>query len=186
MSNTERPFRTLGWHLKLAREQLKETMAEVSGAVEIEPDALELIEQGRQRPSEEILLLLISHFGLEDVEATSLWELAGYTDIGSSKPHQSEIAATDRSVTMSMPADLRVVYTDLVHVMVNDYGVVMNFMQGTAPGSQPMAVSRVGMSKEHARSVLEVLQQTLEQADKPRQAKLLPRPKNKKRPDTSR
>jgi hypothetical protein len=55
----------------------------------------------------------------------------------------------------------------MIQVMVNNYGVIINFMQGAGPGSQPMAVSRVGMSKEHARSVLEVLQKTLEQADNP-------------------
>ena len=73
MSSAERPFRTLGWQLKLAREQLKETLAEVSGAVEIDNETLELIEQGKRRPSEDVLLLLISHLGFEDTEASSLW-----------------------------------------------------------------------------------------------------------------
>ncbi len=62
---------------------------------------------------------------------------------------------------MVLPADARIVYTDMVHVMVNNYGVIMNFMQTAGPGSQPLAVSRIGMSREHAQSVLEVLQKTL-------------------------
>ena len=41
----------------------------------------------------------------------------------------------------------------------------MTFLQGAGPNNQPLAVSRVGMSKEHARSVLEVLKKTLEQSD---------------------
>lgn len=166
----KRPYRTLGWHLKTAREQLKQSTAEVSGAVEIDVEALEKIEYGEHRPSEDILLLLISHLGFADEEATSLWELAGY--IGKSEPDQA--ADDTKHVAMVMPMDIRVVYTDMVHVMVNDYGVVMNFMQGAGPNNQPLAVARVGMSKEHAQSVLDILQQTLEQAKQSKTQKFLP------------
>ena len=38
----------------------------------------------------------------------------------------------------------------------------MNFMQGNSVEGQPMIVSRLGMSKDHAKSVLEVLKQTIE------------------------
>ena len=74
-----------------------------------------------------------------------------------------------------MPMDLRVVYTDMVHVAVNDFGLVMNFMQTAGPANKPLAIARVGMSREHAKSVLEVLQRTLAQSE-PRQ---LPAPKTK-------
>jgi len=169
MSSAERPFRTLGWQLKLAREQLKETLAEVSGAVEIDNETLELIEQGQRRPSEDVLLLLISHLGVEDTEASSLWELAGYTS-GSLE---------DNATSTVTNHEQRVIYTDMVHVVVNDFGVVMNFMQGSGANNQAIAVARVGMSKQHAKSVLDILTQTLEQADRPKVTKLLPQPKNK-------
>jgi hypothetical protein len=45
--------------------------------------------------------------------------------------------------------------------MVNNYGVVINFMQAGGSDNQPVAVARVGMSREHAESVVQVLQQTL-------------------------
>ena len=44
-SRRQRPYRTLGWHLKIAREQLRESAAEVSGAVEIDLEVLEKIER---------------------------------------------------------------------------------------------------------------------------------------------
>src|SRR5262245_43560188 len=134
MSDGDRPFRILGWHLKLAREQLTESVAEVSGAVEIDAEILEKIEQGKTRPSEDVLLLLISHLGFEDAEANSIWELAGY--VPDNKPYDE----TSKSI------DLRIMYTDMVHVVVNDFGVVMNFLQANGLGNQPLAVSRVGMS----------------------------------------
>ena len=166
-------FARLGGKLKSIREKLKESLAEVSGAVEIEQDLLEQFERGEQRPNEEILLLLISHFEVHDDEATKLWELANYDD-KAGQEDQLQI------LTSVMPGDMRIIYTDMVHVAVNNYGVVINFMQNGGLNNQPMAVARVGMSKEHARSVLEVLQQTLAQSETPVQPKSLPAPRAKK------
>jgi len=167
----DNPYKTLGWHLKFAREQLKKSLDEVSGAVEIDTDVLKKIEQGDQCPSEDVLLLLISHLCLEDAEATSLWELAGYT--GKEKDLDTQLNAV-------MPTDLRIIYADMLHVAVNDYGVVMNFMQGGGPGNQPLAVARVGMSKEHANRVMEMLQASLKQTKPKARPKYLPAPKNHK------
>lgn len=166
--NFGNPYGTLGGQLKSVRERLKETLAEVSGAVEIEIEALQRIENGELRPSEEVLLLLISHFEITDDDALSLWELAGYDDARSGVSSSFEDASPQPNQTaFVMPMDIRVVYTDMVHVMVNNYGVVMNFMQNSGPNNQPLAIARVGMSKEHARSVLKVLQDTLDQAERP-------------------
>ena len=169
------PYKTIGWHLKFAREQRKESLAEVSGAVEIDERTLVRIENGMQRPSEDVLLLLISHLNLEDAEATSLWELAGYED--EDEPQQQAVT--------SFHSDMRVIYTDMVHVMVNDYGVVLNFMQGNGASSQLNGVARVGMSKDHARRVLEMLQAALNQPKPKAKAKYLPAPKTKKRADSN-
>lgn len=169
--NQELPYKPLGTILRRMREQKQQSLAEVSGAVEIDISALTDIEQGRRRPSEDILHLLISHFGVKEEEAIKMWELAGYT----SKPGYPE-PGTDENVqpVFVMPMDVRIVYTDMVHVMVNNHGVVMNFMQSAGPGNKPLAVSRIGMSREHAESVLALLQKAL-QKDQP---KLLPEPKS--------
>ena len=159
-------FRTLGWHLKFAREQLKETLAEVSGAVEIDERTLSLIEDGLQRPGEDVLLLLISHLKLEDAEATSLWTLAGYDELDEPKQTAAQ-------------ADNKIIYTDMVHVVVNDYGVVMNFMQGNGLTSQATGVARVGMSKEHAQRVLDMLQTALDKPKLKAKPKYLPAPKKR-------
>jgi len=160
------PYKTIGWHLKFARQQLKESLAEVSGAVEIDERTLSRIENGQQRPSEDVLLLLITHLNLEDAEATSLWELAGYED---DDVEQQMIAPYN--------SDMRVIYTDMAHVIVNDYGVVMNFMQGNVSSGQLAGVARVGMSKEHAQHVLEMLQTALNQPKQKAKPKYLPAPK---------
>lgn len=160
------PFGPLGAHLKRLREKRRQSLAEVSGAVEIDPETLSAIEDGTERPGEDILLLLISHFATKEDVATKLWELAGYShDELPVKNAINDMHGHAQSGVMVLPADTRIVYTDMVHVMVNNYGVVMNFMQSGGPGNQPLAVSRIGMSREHAKSVLEVLQKTLSLQD---------------------
>ncbi len=162
------PFRTLGERLKHLREGQRQTLAEVSGAVEIDSNLLKDFEQGAQRPSEDVLMLLASFFDLPDDETNQLWELAGY----SNDPMPEE---TTQPVYV-MPMDVRIVYADMYHVAINDYGVMMNFMQSAGPGRQPLAVARLGMSREHAQQVLETLQRALAADTQPRQPKLLPQP----------
>ena len=65
-SPQEQPFKQLGNTLKDIRQKMHETVSDVSGAVEIDESALARIEQGKERPSEDILHLLISHFGMQD------------------------------------------------------------------------------------------------------------------------
>jgi transcriptional regulator with XRE-family HTH domain len=171
------PFHQLGVELKQTRQQRQESLAEVSGAVEIDIEVLAEYEKGAQRPAEDVLLLLISHFAVKEDHATKLWELAGYDQDEVPMTHMvNDDDGQAKSTVAVMPVDARIIYTDMVHVMVNNYGVVMNFMQGSGPNNQPLAVARIGMSKEHAQSVLEVLQKTLQQAESTQ--KSLPTPKS--------
>jgi transcriptional regulator with XRE-family HTH domain len=174
------PYQSFGEVLKKLRSKAAKSSAEVSSAIEIDESRLQKYEAGEQRPTEDILLLLIQHFELQDDQATELWKLAGY----SGEPEEDQYFINDESggaqqITVGItPQDARIVYTDMIQVMVNNYGVIINFMQGAGPSNQPLAVSRVGMSKEHARSVLEVLQKTLDQADNP------PKPKQIQAPES--
>jgi len=160
------PYQKLGKVLSDIRRRLKESLDEVSGAVELEADAVSRFERGEERPSEDILSLLINHFDVRDDEADKLWELAGYDKHDHEETDGSFGTAPQNTQTiMMLPFDARIVYTDTAHVMINNYGVIMNFMQGGGPNNQPLAVARVGMSLEHAKSVLDVLQKTIAQAD---------------------
>lgn len=174
-AKSQMPYKELGTKLKEMRSSHHESLAEVSGAVEIDSDVLATFERGESRPAEDILLLLISHFGIKEDEALQLWEMAGYDMQRTPATHMintNDGEAQSRVVVAQ--TDARILYTDTVHVMVNNYGVVMNFMQASGSSTQPVMVSRIGMSKEHARSVLEVLQKTLEAADSPSQPQQLP------------
>jgi transcriptional regulator with XRE-family HTH domain len=157
------PYRPLGRRLKALREKAKESLAEVSGAVEIDVRELASFELGQARPNEEVLLMLISHFSAQDEEAVQLWELAGYgvTKISSAQMI-SDISISGQATTST---NNPILFTDVVDIMVNNYGVVMNFMQSSGPSSKPNTVARIGMSREHAKSVLQILQVTLSQTE---------------------
>ena len=168
------PFARLGQRLSQIRKSLQETVTEVSGAVELDNEELLRFERGETRPSEDVLALLINHFDIRDDEADELWDLAGYN----AKEDSAQIPSL-----VVVPVDNRIIYTDTAHVSINNFGVVMNFMQNN-PNNQPVSVSRIGMSMEHAKSILKVLNETIRQAEAAKTPKSLPNPRqrtNKKR-----
>src|ERR1044072_5533730 len=151
------PFKSLGEKLKVIRQKLHESVAEVSGAVEIDEQSLQRIEQGHERPSEDILMLLINHFGMKDDEAAGLWQLAGYD-----QPGREQHAHTDqnRTMVMIMAVDPRIIYSDGVQVTANTSGVVLNFSQGNGT-PHSLTTARIGMSREQAAGLMHTLQQAL-------------------------
>lgn len=164
--NKQLPYESLGSQLRNLRERNRESMAEVSGAVEIEEKELSQIESGTERPSEDILLLLISHFAVEDDKAAELWQLAGY-DRAQDDGHDHDASQPTRSQTLMVMIDPRVMYSDSVEVTANNKGVVLNFSQNAGQQGQPLTVSRIGMSRDQAKMVMGILHQALYDMDNP-------------------
>lgn len=147
-----RPNKTLGSYLKNLREQAKESLIEVSQAVEIDTKSLQEIESGNKLPDEEILSLLMSHFNISGDESARLWELAGF-DQPSVMGAEEQIL---KQIMMVVPIENRVVYTDRFNVEANKNGVVINFLLGDSN----QTVSRVGMSTDAAKQlVLQIVHQ---------------------------
>lgn len=179
MNEVNKPFVALGSHLKYVREQARQSLSEVSGAVEIDESSLSRIEAGEERPAEDILLLLISHFGVADQEAVQLWELANY---GGELPEQIKpeggFQALGKPVVMLLALDMRTIYSDGLDVNCNDAGLVLNFTQSAGRKAMPSPVARVGMSYEQAEQVLATLQKAMLKAKYLRGPRALPPPKH--------
>lgn len=166
------PFITLGRHLKYVREQLHQSLAEVSGAVEIDEQELEKIEAGQERPAEDILLLLISHYGVEEHQAVRLWELAEYDDAAPDNiRHDADVQGN--KVVMLLALDTRTMYSDGIEVEVDKAGVTLTFTQASGK-SQKSPVGRIGMSANQAEEVINAMQQALIKAKYNDHPKLLP------------
>jgi hypothetical protein len=173
MSDTNRqlPYESLGSQLRTLRERNRESVAEVSGAVEIDEKDLGRIEDGTERPSEDILLLLISHFAVEDDKAAELWQMAGYDKQEDEHDHEHH-ASNGRTQTMMVMIDPRVMYTDSVEVNASGKGVVLNFSQVGGQAGQPLTISRIGMSREQAKMLMGILHQALYDQENPRRRQL--------------
>jgi transcriptional regulator with XRE-family HTH domain len=172
----QQPFKQLGLRLKTIREKLHESVAEVSGAVEIDEPTLQRIEQGDERPAEDILMLLINHFGMREDEAASLWQLAGYEQPHSQHEHRDsgdDSSSQNRTAILVMAVDPRVIYSDGVQVTASNNGVVISFSQASGTPNS-MTTAKVGMSREQAYAVIRTMQDALSRSE-PRQ---LPAPKN--------
>jgi hypothetical protein len=55
------------------------------------------------------------------------------------------------------PGKTPILYTDSVFLSSNKYGVVFDVAQTMSPGDNQVVVARIGMSREHAKVLLEVL-----------------------------
>lgn len=156
-------YESLGKHLRYLREQQAESVAEVSGAVEIDVNVLERIESGQERPAEEILMLLISHFKMQDQEAVQLWELAGYDNSGERTKQEEflqEALQGQRPVIVLIGHDNRVMYTDAVQANADKAGVTLEFAK-TGAKNQAQSIARLGMSKAQAREVVKQIELAL-------------------------
>lgn len=152
------PYKNLGAHLKYIREQRAETLAETAGAVEIDMAALEQIEAGRECPAEDILMLLIDHFDMQDQEAVQLWESAGYDR--ASDPRRRPEALDKAATVVVLAVDTRTQYSDGVVVTAGAHGLTLQFTQDGTAGS-PQTIANVGMSYDQAEVVLATLQQAV-------------------------
>lgn len=159
-------YKALGTRLKFLREQWQQTIQDVCESLEIDEKTLRSFESGKRLPTPEVLDMLISHFLLTEDQAQDLRELA--EDQHAAAQDSTNVSPEDllaKQLVMFMPIDSRVVYTDSMQATVTDNGVMLQFMQQASNG-QSTPVSRVGMSREHAEKVIEVLQNTLRHHDR--------------------
>ncbi|HUA13132.1 MAG TPA: helix-turn-helix transcriptional regulator [Candidatus Sulfotelmatobacter sp.] len=177
---SNRPFQLLGEHLKNVREDAKRSLEEVSGAIEIDESRLKQIEAGMERPSEDIMLLLINYFNIGDSDAYHLWRLGKYkSDISEFLDGAQDMDAFKDSSThpmiMLLSMDVRTMYSDGIEISWNEAGFTLNFTQSMKNGDkkQSAVVARVGMSEVQAQNVLKTLEKALLRA-KYANKKLLP------------
>jgi len=173
----EFPYKNIGERLRRWRQRVHESIDEVSGAVEIDSEHLKKIETGVELPSEDILLLLISHLDVEEKDARMILEQAGYVRNGAdSLPGMSSMdEQIIKQTLMVIPFDNRILYSDAVNISATIKGVVMDFLQ-TNSNPQPATVARIGMSLEHARAMQKLLTEILANTGQPQ--RLLEQPKN--------
>lgn len=71
---------------------------------------------------------------------------------------KKDIAPTSSPNINVDPVRTPILYADFVYMKSNEHGVVLDFAQQLGPSSQYTVVSRIGISKEHARSLIDHLE----------------------------
>jgi len=140
--------RDVGEFLKNQREIKNQTLAEVSGAVEIDVEQLRMIEEGRFLPEEETLVTLISFLKISDEDAKDIFEKAGYL---------SEDEETFDKVNTQPTAP--VLYADSIKVIKSNDGVVIDFFQPSTDGG--VTTFRFGINDNLTKELTKQLMQTL-------------------------
>ncbi len=185
---SNRPFESLGRRLRYLREQGNETVADASGAVEIDVETLDRIEAGFERPSEDILSLLLEHYGIQDQEADKLWNLAGYDpddDSDSTRPALEDMLhGAQKQMIMLLAMDLRTIYSDGVDIGITQAGLTLTFTQSTGDNKRS-PVSRLGMSYDQAQAVVDTMQSALLRAKYLKNPTGLPAPRDHNDPSAS-
>ncbi len=172
---SEGPYAALGAKIKHFRQQWHQSLDEVSGTLEIDVKILREIESGKTLPHEDLLNMLINHFLLTDDQADELRQLASLqTDQIADGMLNGLEEMIMKQIVMYLPVDSKIVYTDSMNATVNKHGVVLQFFQNAGPDKKPVSISQVGMSRDHAEKVIEVLKKTLQEYDRNQSQKLLP------------
>ncbi len=151
---------------------MQETLSDVSGAVEVDEAYMRSVEAGESRPSEDILMLLLSHFDTDEGEALGLWELAGYhrSKLDESADFSDEKnPISNKSTLVMMAVDPRIIYSDNVQVNASKSGVVITFGQSSGQSSL-LTTARIGMSREQAAIVAHAIADALSASEQPRLA----------------
>ena len=165
-----RRYEGLGKELRALRSKSLLNITVAAKAIGIDRSHLSKLENGHERPSIEVLNNIIRHYSLSRDEASHLSSLAGFRQglVVEQQGGRGGITVNDNKnvptaresqpgVQINMPNNLTTLYTDSVFVTTNDFGVVFDFAQSIGPTNQQNVIARLGMSKEHAKALLKVL-----------------------------
>ncbi len=179
MSENNQPYKNFGDRIKFLREQWQQSIEEMSYALEISESSLIAIEDGLELPEPETFEMMVNHFLLTDDQAEDLRSLAYFDQPkNSSKLPPLLDESVIKQLLVMTTTENRIAYTDGMHANVNDHGVILHFTQNNPGVKNLVTVSKIGMSHQHAKKIIEVLEKTIAEYEKNKSPKQLPDEKN--------
>lgn len=163
----------------LRQHRLKEgvNISTVAVAIGVDRSYLSKIEHGHETPPPSLLNRIINYFHLDQQTALEITKAAGYgyqnvvhfsfreehngKEVINVQEDQSKAPANAKQV--NLPNNVPVLYTDSVFVTGSKWGVVLDIAQNVGPTNQQNIVARIGMSREHAEALADVLAKQLTQ-----------------------
>lgn len=166
-------LKLLGKKLRNMRSNAGKSLSEVSSVVGIDKTFLSKVETGDRRPSQSVLDSLLHYYKADIVVRDELYRHARFPHISShhgildnlktegegvfKNMNQDVNPPVQQNAQVNVPNNLPILYSDSVWVTASPFGLVFDFGQRMGPTNNVNVVSRVGLSKEHAEALAEVL-----------------------------
>ena len=137
---------------------------------------ISLIESGKMKPTVELLSKYVLFFNLKSNDINLPEEVLlvvkqnenpvqrEYTS-GEDKLLESKVPGelTKKMVNLNfrVPADIKVLYSDIVSLSTSEFGVVLDFGQRMGSTDEVTIVSRIGLSPKHGKALMKLLEDKL-------------------------
>ncbi len=158
----------------MLRKSNGESLVQLSEAINIDRSYLNKVELGKIKPSTKLLERILVHFSVEGSKAEVLRQVAGHVPLNivsdlSGKEGINTMLEQPTTQTMTQvslnPMQTPVLYTDSTFVSASEFGLVLDVAQNMN-GQQQNIVARIGMSFDHAKKLIDVLQDTLDKNER--------------------
>lgn len=169
-------FVDFGHRIRMYRVQKGENITQAAKGLELDRTYLSRLENGHLQPTRKLLEKICEYYLIPEDEASEIYTLAGYAgkDIvmqnkkgeGVERRMEGNQISESRGakgIELNVPSNAVVLYTDSAFVTTNEFGICIDFAQRLGSTNKHNVVTRVGMSKEHARALIKVLQERLKE-----------------------
>lgn len=169
-------FIEFGQRIRIYRVRKDENITQAAKNLDVDRTYLSRLENGHLQPTRKVLEKICKYYSISQNDASEIYTLAGYAgkDIvmqnkereGVEKiMEENQISKSKdvKGVELNVPNNAVVIYTDSAFVTTNEFGCVIDFAQRLGSTNKQNVVARVGMSKDHAKALIKVLQERLDE-----------------------
>lgn len=145
------------------------TLEQLAEKVNVHWTFLSKIEKGTRKPNVKLIKSLAKVFSLDEQEyQTLIHQLSQDLRKGVNYKMEDENAANQNQkvLNLNVPQSLAVLYSDSAVVNSNAHGIVLSFAQILGNTNTHNVVARVGISLQHAKSLLKALSKEVTNAEK--------------------
>lgn len=159
--------------IKSLRTSANESLPVVASALGIDKSYVSKLENGHLKPTIKLLEKIIAHYSPSEEEIRNLYITAGYgagikiTSEGEGVTRMEDKipgskVANDSAAEVNVPNNMPVLYTDSIFINSNPFGTTIEFATRLGTTNKHQVVARIGMSIEHLKKFIKVLEKHLE------------------------
>jgi transcriptional regulator with XRE-family HTH domain len=165
-------LKKLGELVREERVKHNLSLADLGRRLNLDRTLISKVENGRYSPTTNFLQRIIEVFSLDTDRANLLWHYSGkpvvfvetnnhkMENVAMSTPETRPVPVPAMNVSVN-PAQTPVLYSDMMGVTSSEFGMVFDFGQRVNTTNNATIVARVGVSYDHARKIMEAIQNEL-------------------------